>query len=378
MSVVFLHFVDMFYPYDLMYRRTPLQNTLFALSAPFYRGNEAVLLFFVLSGFVLALPYLRGTSQPYIPFVLRRIARIYLPYLAGLALAVLGAFLWHGHLYLGDWAEVSWTKAPDWRSVLSHVLFIGNYNWFLYNRVFWSLIVEMRVSLVFPLLIAILMRLRLMYSLGLASGFVILFRALSKFHPNGGRSLETVVYVAVFILGIVIAQHLAAVDRWYERRTRLERFLICGTVVLGYFGGHLLPQMSKLAILYGAVGAVILAMNSAIFRGILGHTVVKFLGKISYSLYLVHLPILYILAFTLHTKIRYTVLFVVYIAVSLTVATFFFTIIEAPCIELSRWIGRSLTPRNDRAPFRITSTDVGDGADPIQKSKLQDSATLRH
>ena len=53
----------------------------------FWAGNEAVLFFFLLSGFVLALPFFQ-TAVPYTSFVVRRICRIYLPYWLVVAVAV--------------------------------------------------------------------------------------------------------------------------------------------------------------------------------------------------------------------------------------------------------------------------------------------------
>src|SRR5260370_27650821 len=58
-----VHFID----------RTPLR----LLAA----GHQAVSLFFLLSGFVLTLPYKKNGRLNYGPFLLKRICRIYLPYL---------------------------------------------------------------------------------------------------------------------------------------------------------------------------------------------------------------------------------------------------------------------------------------------------------
>jgi peptidoglycan/LPS O-acetylase OafA/YrhL len=58
-------------------------------------GRAAVILFFLLSGFVLSLPY-RQRGLEYGTFLVRRICRIYLPYLGALLLAVLGDWWHHG------------------------------------------------------------------------------------------------------------------------------------------------------------------------------------------------------------------------------------------------------------------------------------------
>src|ERR1035438_6360232 len=43
-------------------------------------GRFAVMLFFVLSGFVLALPYFAGTNSAYSPYLVRRFCRLYPPF----------------------------------------------------------------------------------------------------------------------------------------------------------------------------------------------------------------------------------------------------------------------------------------------------------
>ena len=60
-------------------------------------GHASVILFFLLSGFVLTLPSLRGSHQPYPRYLARRVCRIYPPYVAGLLISVVGcAFFWDG------------------------------------------------------------------------------------------------------------------------------------------------------------------------------------------------------------------------------------------------------------------------------------------
>jgi peptidoglycan/LPS O-acetylase OafA/YrhL len=50
---------------------------------------------------LLSIPYLRGKGQPYPVYLVRRILRIYAPYLFALALAVARAAIWHGSLGFG-------------------------------------------------------------------------------------------------------------------------------------------------------------------------------------------------------------------------------------------------------------------------------------
>ena len=58
------------------------------LLLPLYNGSAAVVVFFVLSGFVLSLPSWRGSVPSYPRFVVRRFCRIYLPFAASILLAL--------------------------------------------------------------------------------------------------------------------------------------------------------------------------------------------------------------------------------------------------------------------------------------------------
>ena len=77
-SVVFLHFHDMWTPKD-PHTLPHWKQVALILLAPFYSGHQAVILFFLLSGLVLALPYTRGKEQSYPVYLARRIVRIYGP-----------------------------------------------------------------------------------------------------------------------------------------------------------------------------------------------------------------------------------------------------------------------------------------------------------
>ncbi len=340
LSVVLLHFVDMFYPFDRLALRTPWQQWLLTLLSPFYSGHEAVVVFFLLSGFVLALPYMAGRREPYPQFLLRRIVRIYIPYLAALGVAVAGSAIWHGHLGLGDWADNCWTSAPDWRSVRDHLLFLGNYNGTRYNAAFWTLIVEMRVSIVFPLLVAFVQRSRLRVALLGAAVLMVVSNAVIGHWPASRQSMETVGYAGTFVCGILMARHRAAIAAWYRRRGNAEHLVIAAAVFIAYLWGHLLRHMSKPVILLAVIGLMVLTLNSETAGRRLQHRVPLYLGRISYSLYLVHLPVLFALAFLLRPADGQAWFLALYVASAIGFASVFHRFVEQPCIRLSRQIAR--------------------------------------
>src|ERR1700722_7768894 len=134
-------------------------------------GNGAVILFFVLSGFVLSLPAAAGRPQPYITFAIRRVFRIYLPYLMALAFAVAGAYWLHGIITRNIWFHAFWSEPLNWGLVGRHVLFVGVYNTDQFDNPIWSLVHEMRISLIFPFLCALVLRFKSKWSLAIAFAF---------------------------------------------------------------------------------------------------------------------------------------------------------------------------------------------------------------
>ncbi|MED0935350.1 acyltransferase family protein [Bacillus mobilis] len=86
----------------------------------FLGGSEAVKLFFVLSGFVLALPFLKEQKPSYFPYLVRRIFRIYVPYYFAITLAILLSFVLKNEKIatLSDWYNnLSWVKPPRLRFI---------------------------------------------------------------------------------------------------------------------------------------------------------------------------------------------------------------------------------------------------------------------
>jgi len=57
--------------------------------ALFTNGAASVIIFFVLSGYVLALPFFHGTQPNYSRYVFRRFCRIYIPFAVAICIAAL-------------------------------------------------------------------------------------------------------------------------------------------------------------------------------------------------------------------------------------------------------------------------------------------------
>ena len=57
-----------------------------------FAGYEAVILFFILSGFVLSLPFYLNKNQKYSNYLIKRFFRIYIPYISVVIITLLFMF----------------------------------------------------------------------------------------------------------------------------------------------------------------------------------------------------------------------------------------------------------------------------------------------
>ncbi len=160
LSVVLYHF-KIFWLDDVM-RNSPVhqKHVIDRLLLPITAGHEAVILFFILSGFVLSLPAINLRARPYAVFILRRIFRIYIPYVAALFLAVLGNRFFAEDVTQSKCLSGYWSLPIDWGLFRQHLLCLGAYNTETFDPPIWTLVLEMRICLVFPFLCAQRLRLR--------------------------------------------------------------------------------------------------------------------------------------------------------------------------------------------------------------------------
>jgi peptidoglycan/LPS O-acetylase OafA/YrhL len=203
-------------------------------------GHQAVILFFLLSGFVLTLPYKKKNRLDYGPFLLKRVCRIYLPYLGALALAIFCDLNFPSHLPSTNyWLSLTWSEPVTARLVLQHLAFLGNYDWAQLNTAFWSLVYEMRISLFFPFLAIAVLGFRTVWLALIAvalslCAFPLATLSSSTLHlASPGTALDTTLtlhYAAFFLIGSIMAKHLQSlVLPSYPNRCHLHcpRLTLC-------------------------------------------------------------------------------------------------------------------------------------------------------
>jgi len=185
----------------------------------FTNGQAAVIIFFMLSGYVLSFPFFCGTQPSYPGYLFKRFCRIYIPFAVTILIAALlcqvidvGA----GVAGAGDWLNRQMGAAGISSPVLAgHFLMSGTARDMGLDSVMWTLVYEMRVSVIFPLLIV------LCRNTGLALGAsAIMLVGATRLLIDAGQTQHpvevdsfwvtivwTVRVVPYFVVGILLNKH---------------------------------------------------------------------------------------------------------------------------------------------------------------------------
>lgn len=314
-----------------------------------FAGHSAVMLFFVLSGYVLYLPYLQGRQPGYLAYVVKRWCRIYIPYFVAMVGAMLGAtFLYSGPIPdLSPWLNASWIDSVTTQSIIDYSLLIGSTKEGDFNNVIWSLVHEMRISLLFPLIALMVTRLRWWQSLliGIAVSLFGHFGPIYywRLRPYIEYGL-TAHYVLMFIIGAVLAKNAVPIQAWLARRSSWGKCLLFVVGMLFYLSDGYDPMFRidrwvKYGEYLSSIGAAILIVLASQSRWLLAPSVV-WLGRVSYSLYLWHVPVILATFHLGYGLLPNWVLAIISLIVGLVMAGVMYRLVERPSMALAKRLGR--------------------------------------
>lgn len=312
----------------------------------FWVGEEAVLVFFVLSGLVLALPATRRAVSwwSYFP---KRLARLYVPVWAALVVAVALAGVVPRQASPG---QSSWLNARadvPLSGAWSDALLVGGVG--LLNSPLWSL----RWEVVFSLLLPVYLLLASRYTKALPVKLAGLLGLIAVGTLLGSQALR---FLPMFAFGVLMAYHLeelSAIGRRIDAAARpaLAWWSLGALAVLlltARWTADGLPVESALleaagsgGSFLGAVLVVFLAMYWPSARNVLLTGPVQYLGLRSFSLYLIHEPVVVSTLFLLPEATPRGATFLICVGLSLLAAAGFYQIVEAPSHRLAQRAGRA-------------------------------------
>ncbi|MGN7859604.1 acyltransferase family protein [Microbacterium sp. 22303] len=304
-------------------------------------GSEAVMVFFVLSGMVVALPALR-TGFSWARYYPARLVRLYVPVIAALGSAALLVQLIPrdaSTMPEDSWMQDAQATSVSAGDVLSQMTLLRSD--YPIDNVLWSLRWELFFSLLLPLYLWVALRVRRFAMPAAALAVVLMFLG----RTTGNSALA---YLPVFLLGTLIAVRFADLQTWADR-PRVRRtlpwlaaaasvLLIASWLARPLTGGTVVADV--LWALAGA-GAALLVVLAIVWPGahrLLETRTMQWLGKVSFSLYLVHAPILASLCYLLGAE-QWWLACLVGIPLSLFAAALFHALVERQAQDLARQVG---------------------------------------
>jgi peptidoglycan/LPS O-acetylase OafA/YrhL len=306
--------------------------------APLFAGHEAVVLFFVLSGYVLSIPVWRGRQPAYRIYLVRRIFRIYVPFLGALILAAFGAYFFMGSkLPLTSWFHETWTTPLSPRLIVAQLLMSTNPT---LNTAFWSLRYEMEMSLIFPLLCAFILKTRLAGAAGLIAVAVTISELWRPHNASLTHLNSSIHYSTYFILGAILSlkrEQLAAFFRRLSTPVKCIVGLLSGAAYFNYLSPDIFPRPMECdhLVALGAAGLIVVTQNTRL-RNALDTPVPEYLGRVSYSMYLMHGTVLFTLLNLLYGRVSIPVLIPIYLISVMVVSHLFCIAIEEPAMAVGK------------------------------------------
>lgn len=349
---------DAYFAPDQVRRGSPAWWFAFTPLHVLWAGWEAVYLFFVLSGFVLALPFTGSGAGRWASYFPKRLLRLYVPVWGAFVVAMLLLELFPRNFSSGasSWLQLH-PADIDAAAVNRHLLLLPHGPMTL-NSVLWTLRFEVMFSLLLPLVIWSCRRVpRLSLVKALA-----LFGAIWIFHPTG---LTLRFLLPMFALGTLMAferQRLALLGQWIRglKQSGAVWAVLTGVTVLlltSFWSVRgltsdpvLVARLSRVALVLtvaGACMATFLAIEGS-WRSQLDRPVPRWLGKRSFSLYLVHEPLVVTAGSVVGEPPSLWLTLGIALPLSLVLAELLYRGVEHPSQRLAHHVAAAIDSRTER------------------------------
>ena len=316
-AIVISHFNKDLFLYQIKY-----------LSDIFLRANVGVSYFFILSGFIMIVAYHKKDKIDYLDYYKNRFARIYPLYIIGLLLYLTTRFtnLSFYKLFLYLFGFQSWVPGQV----------------MVFNFPGWSISVEFLFYLVFPFLY------NYFYSKQNKSIWVvgiiiwILTQIFSNLYINSTsyegphtQSHEFIAYFPLLHINEFLVGNLAGlyfIKNFRKKNYDIPIFLIFTSILLSLIFIPVFFHNGLMALLFIPL-IVLISCNNGWLTKIFSLKPLEYLGEISYAIYIIHIPILYILRSVLWDNFQMkdsNIIFGIYLIVLIIFSGLFYEFIEKP------------------------------------------------
>ncbi len=339
-------------------------------------GAEAVVVFFVLSGFVLSRA-IRSRSFDWFSYFPSRVLRLYVPVVGAVAFGAVVLMIPHGGLPPSPWLERDATHYGV-SSAVQDLTLLGGTSGVV--SPLWTL----RWEVIFSLLLAVAA-----FAARLVPAWLFGLLCVGLSALGAGADVGAMQYLPIFGVGVALEGEWDRIGRVVERMTRRAGALVwTGVLVvtaimlsmhwllLAPLGHAAAVDWSQGPIVLGAAVMVVAATHCPPLQRMLTWRPVAWLGAISFSLYLIHEPLIITMA-SVTDAARWTLLTAVPLA--LVTAWVFCLVVERPAHRLSRAVRGWAAARAEAmrgSAGRSTGGAVADGSTQDAEVDRSERATV--
>ncbi|PFM06589.1 acyltransferase [Bacillus cereus] len=343
LTVVFGHFCLMLPSLPNSIKFSPLRIL--------WAGGEAVIVFYVLSGFVLSRALYHSKTN-YWGYLIKRFVRIYIPYYFWIIITFALFILFSPYEVVGlrDWFYDRWQGSITKLDIINHFVLLNNFFTENYNPVIWSLAQEMRISIVFPFLFLLFYKLSWKKTILFALSFSFISVFLNMLHIGKAEGFyngyaDTLHFTSMFMVGMLLFKHQEKLIYSYRNMKKINKGFLIALGVILYLYSILIYGISRndttfllkdWGVVMGVSIFIIMAMSNLKVKAFLNKSVFVYLGEISYSIYLCHFPIMMVLFKLLYTKISILFLLTLCITMTLLFSIVSYHLIEKKCINWAK------------------------------------------
>lgn len=313
-------------------------------------GGAAVTLFFLLSGLVLgqSLSRTKMNFKGLMGFFVKRIIRLYPVYIFVLVLTAIYmkfGFQYQTFPFSSSWFNWWMNFQMTLKEFVLNFFFIHAY----IGGVTWTLRVILIVSFIFPLFY--LLNKKSTWWMDILISIALVYLSFTLLNIPGFRDLR---YLYMFYLGLMIPKFqkmFSSIPNWLA--ALVMPFAIIILLGFRYLTDEYVGGVAESIISFFLIGLAAFGNRVSILNFLDGK-VIKFFGKISYSLYLIHFSVLYILGRLMFQNLpslpyanQYLLIHICLFTISTVIATgvsyLVYKYIELPSQTLSKFIGNKIS-----------------------------------
>lgn len=324
-----------------------------------WAAHEAVILFFVMSGFVLSIPFYKKKKLQFTGFLTKRLFRIYFPYVIVLIIGWVCNLLFLDHTRnpdFSEWFNSIWSRPvtlDDWYSFLT----LQDSSFHNVVTSLWTLPIEIKASLLMPFVALAFDRVdKPLIFFGIIVLNILLFKTIGYMGwDTKWPFLKIFYYVTFFLIGATLSKYRSRVASYLNGTTKpvlITLLVIAGVLYIYEWVKWILPDNAAIYIKKVLPGDYMVAVAAVMFiamaitqRGaaLLNRSALVKLGEISFSLYLLHPIVIGLLGYTVGHVIPVYILIPLTVLLSIAVAFPFSKFVELPFQNIGRKLSSRLT-----------------------------------